>query len=639
MDVIIDKVKNISQLHENVKKYSEEIPKFNKTSFGTDIIINIKKIDAIFNQLYTFTKKTLDSLDISEIFKIWGLIYEIHYIIKDNLSNLETVAIRHQKRFVEELTDNDIEKINDLYGNIIVFYNKYKKNANQTDIHIITELYNIVHQKLKWTKQTAMENAKILTEIVKKHPHSVSLYSYIMQQNINTCLSFGPDVCDGILNYVEIAKDFIMLYEKKLQNGKKSLFQSNPNLKTFGLTPTGPAIPLKDITQKIFKTTISSVSKLESLAIKEKVCIVIMNHVIKHPIEFSLWKLIDKDLAQPYIQSSEAGLTQKMIERFETISFKELGNGKKWNFETNYYGSIDSDEFVILVNMNYELFRIYGIYDEVPIFNGNTFGLEIISKKLILDDTLSQLDSSKIADVEATTDPKSASEPDIGGGGRNIIKIHKNKIMDFINYIKNDGNIKNHTRISEYNYIQERKILDNMFLPIKFNVGGIKLNSQIIDSKFLRHEIFLRLIDEFNDIVSTEFKNGDKIKTFKDLGQVIHSARLIDTFNSILVEQYDIYAIKNKEQSSQFPFSETLQTFLSVLFDMNTDFRRLIHDYFIKIKVDPKLFTESSVAKKLQLQTIFKEIITQLLEKIINDERNIYQELIYKNSMLKLSLY
>ena len=35
----------------------------------------------------------------------------------------------------------------------------------------------------------------------------------------------------------------------------------------------------------------------------------------------------------------------------------------------------------------------------------------------------------------------------------------------------------------------------------------------------------------------------------------------------------------------------------------------------------------------------FKEIITQLLEKIINDERNIYQELIYKNSMLKLSLY
>ena len=34
--------------------------------------------------------------------------------------------------------------------------------------------------------------------------------------------------------------------------------------------------------------------------------------------------------------------------------------------------------------MNYELFRIYGIYDEVPIFNGNNFGLEIISKKLIL---------------------------------------------------------------------------------------------------------------------------------------------------------------------------------------------------------------------------------------------------------------
>jgi hypothetical protein len=349
-----------------------------------------------------------------------------------------------------------------------------------------------------------------------------------MQQNINVCLSFGSDICDGILNYVEIAKDFIMLYEHTLQNGKKSLFQTNPNLKTFGLTPNGQAITLKDITQKIFKTAVSSVSNLESLAKKEKVCIVIMNHIIKHPIEFSIWKLIDKNLAQSYIQSAEAGITSKMIERFETISFKELGKGKKWNFETNYYGSIDSDEFVILVNMNYELFRIYCIYDEVP------------------NETLSSI----------------SSKPGIEGGGNTLVKIHKNKIMDFINYIKNDGIIKNHTRISEYNYTQERKILDNMFLPIKFNVGGIKLNSQIIDSKFLRHEIFLRLIDDFNDIISTEFKNGDKIKTFKDLGQVIHSDKLIDTFNSILVEQYDIYAIKNKEHSSQFPFSEKLQTFL-----------------------------------------------------------------------------
>lgn len=605
MDVVINKVKNINQLHKYLKKYSEEIPKFNNTSFGTDIINNINKIDDIFTQLSTITKKTLDSLDVNEIFKLWGLTYEIMYIIKDNLSNLETVAIRHQKRFVEELTDTDVEKINDLYGNIIVLYNKYKKTTAQTDIQVINELYTVIQQKLKWTKQTAIENAEILTEIIKKHPHSVSLYSYIMQQNINICLSFGPDICDGILNYVEIAKDFIMLYEQKLQNGKKSLFQANPNLKTFGLTPTGPAIPLTDITQKIFKTGVSSVSKLESLAKKEKVCIVIMNHVIKHPIEFSIWKLIDKDLAQSYIQSAEAGITLKMIKRFETIAFKDLGKGKKWNFDTNYYGSIDSDEFVILVNMNYELFRVYGIYDEIPI-------VEVGSTK------------SQLATVE---------------GGGSVVKIHKNKIHNFINYIKNDGIIKNHTRISEYNYIQERKILDNMFLPVKFNVNGIKLNSQIIDPNFLRHEIFLRLIEEFNDIVSTEFKNGDKIKTFKDLGQVIHSNRLIDTFNSILVEQYDIYAIKNKEHSSKFPFSETLQTFLSVLFDMNTDFRRLIHDYFIKIKVDPELFTESSVSKKLQLQNIFKEIITQVLKKIISDARNIYQELIYKNSMLKLSLY
>ena len=71
---------------------------------------------------------------------------------------------------------------------------------------------------------------------------------------------------------------------------------------------------------------------------------------------------------------------------------------------------------------------------------------------------------------------------------------------------------------------------------------------------------------------------------------------------------------------------------------MNTDFRRLIHDYYIRTKIDKNLLSESSDLKKLHLIEIFKEIIKNVLIKIISDERNIYQELIYKNSLLKLSL-
>ena len=105
-----------------------------------------------------------------------------------------------------------------------------------------------------------------------------------------------------------------------------------------------------------------------------------------------------------------------------------------------------------------------------------------------------------------------------------------------------------------------------------------------------------------------------------------------------MIEQYDIYAVKNKEHSSDFPFSETLQTFLSVLFTMNTDFKRLIHDFYIKYKLDKGILTESSEIKRAKLINAFKDIADQVLKKIITDERNIYQELIYKNSILRLSI-
>ena len=153
---------------------------------------------------------------------------------------------------------------------------------------------------------------------------------------------------------------------------------------------------------------------------------------------------------------------------------------------------------------------------------------------------------------------------------------------------------------------------------------------------FLSEQIFDASIWTYIPPLSTA--NGSKILTYKDIGTIAHSPQLVDVFNSILIEQYDIYAIKNKEHDSKFPFSETFQTFLSVLYNMNTDFRRLIHDYYIRTKIDKNLLSESSDLKKLHLIEIFKEIIKNVLIKIISDERNIYQELIYKNSLLKLSL-
>lgn len=583
MDIFIDKLKITKQMYKKIKVYIDSIPKLSCVEFKD----NITLIDLNFSKVESYITYNTDT-----IFNIWGLISENLYLINTILLNIEHIYTKHEKKFITGITNICIDKINDTYNNVESTYKKYQKEVVEIDNTALNKCIDFIKKELKWETHNTIDNIEKITDLVKKYPHAISLYIYITQIVLNDCLSIGSDICDFILNKVENVKNNILLIDKKNKNGAKITFQSNPSLKTFGLTPVGDADKLKIITQQIFNESVNNISQLANLAKKKKKCIVVINHIIKNPIEFNIRKLVDKNIAQAYIQKTEFGVTQKIIDKFNTISFKKIGVGKKWNFDVNYYGSIDSDEFIVLVRMSNDLFRLYSIYNEMPIF----------------------------------------------GGGKLETKIRRGKIEPFIEYIKNKGVMKIHTRVSEYHKIHERKIINNMFLPVKFDIQCIKTNSQIIDSKFLMRELSSHLLDRVDKIITKDFKNGEKITTFKDIGSIIHSNKLVDVLNSILIEQYDIYAIKNKDNTNNFPFSETLQTFLSVLSHMNTDFRRLMHDYYTIAKIDCKIFSEKGLNKKIQLKEIFKDIIRETLLKIISDKRNIYQELLYKNNILRLSL-
>ena len=109
-------------------------------------------------------------------------------------------------------------------------------------------------------------------------------------------------------------------------------------------------------------------------------------------------------------------------------------------------------------------------------------------------------------------------------------------------------------------------------------------------------------------------------------------------FNSIIIEQYDIYTFKNKENVSTFAFSETLKTFLSTLSLLNRNFIRGLHGKFTSYSLERTIFSEDNVTKKLYLDKMFTEIIVPVLDKLISNESNVYQSLIYKNSLLNLSV-
>lgn len=591
MKEVSNKISSIKQLQTKMEKYDVEIPKFTN-KFDTNISEQLDIIGKKTKQLDDI--KNFESYTTENLIKLWSNLDEINHIFKNIIYEIDNISGKHQHELVLNITDLNLKKINDLHANIKVTFNKYCNESDILDVEIVKKIQEILYKKFTWDKSKVKNNIDELSNLTKKYIYSISLYTILIQRVIDKCIPYGIDICEYILNQVEDVKDYILTCDEKIKKIPKHMVQSNVRLKTFGLTPNGPSDKLSNITKSIFKSSVKTISGLDTIAKKEKICIVLLNSIINHPIEFSLWKLIDWDTAKKYTQNENDGVAQKTIDRLTTIAFKNLGNGKKWDFSIKHFGSIDSKYFVILENISYDDFRIYSIYKEtIP----------------------------------------------IQGGGKKEIKLERNQISEFIEYVKNDGVYNNNTRVSVYNAMQEKKMLNNMFLPIKFNINNINTKSQIIDSKYLRNALEIQLKKEFDNIIKKSFKDGVNVKSTKDLGKIIHDQKMSDIFNNILMEQYDIYTFKNKDNANPFPFAETLQTFLAILYQLNTQFTRKMHDSFVATEIDKNIFEESNAnAKKLQLQKIFNDIITPLLKRLISDESNIYQSLIYKNSLLKLQV-
>ena len=283
------------------------------------------------------------------------------------------------------------------------------------------------------------------------------------------------------------------------------------------------------------------------------------------------------------------GINKKIIERFNTISFK---GSSKWDFSITHYGDIKSQYFIVMERLGDDVFRSLSIYTD------NCY---------MTDDSQYQ-------------------------------KIDRNRINELILFTIKKGVINNNSRISEYHKIQMDSIFENMFLPIYFNIDDINTDSQIIDSKYMRHELLNKLVDECMKIVKTKYKNSENIKGIKDIGSIIHDDRLSDIFSRVFIEQYDLYSKQNENNMSNFPKAEIFKTLISQISELNRNFIRNMHDKFILMDINTELFSEPITKKNTRLKNIFETVISSVLNILISNKRNIYQSLVYKNSLLKLSV-
>lgn len=600
LDKVQKKVQSIKKLYNDVSEYFEAIS-LKKTNIASPI-----DIDQEMKEIYTILNNKLlqptimnynesinpkkESLSVS--FEIYHLINLATHKI-DNIIN-ELGLIATNPRLTADMSDNAIKSVGDLFNNITLIYNKYQQSVTQLDIDMIHDLT----KDLKLCDTTVEESHTL----IKKYPFALALFAYIMQQSLDK----RPDLMCVIQQKIEDVKDFILLHGvQPSKSTSKNVHKINPHMKTFGLTPIGPVKKLSELSKDAFpnSTEVLSLSKLGSIAKSKNICIVILNRIIKKPIEFRVWNLINWKYAKEFLNNPQlsSGISENIIKRFDTISFIQTDDSKskdQWDFDVSHYGDINSEHFVIFENLGVGLFRLLSLYS----------------------------DSNAI--------PKTF----IKGGGNLDTRIARGKISEFIEYIGNKGVGNNHTRINTYHDIHEKEMLKNMFLPVKFNIDGINLNSQIVDSALLRNELSRQLSKRCYELIEKDYKNSEKIKTHKDIGQIIHDKKLSDIFNSVIISQYDSYAFKNKETDSGFPFSELLKTFLAHLQLLNRDFVRNMHDNFINTRIDIKIFEDSIRNKNIYMRKLCDDVIAQTLTKLVSNESNVYQGLIYKTNLLRLSV-
>ena len=321
----------------------------------------------------------------------------------------------------------------------------------------------------------------------------------------------------------------------------------------------------------------NSADSLESIAAKENIAIIYMKKFTAQPIEFSVWKLTRVEDSAAYIQadkSRNAGLSSQLIDRMKIINYIEPPEkANKWNLS----------EYVLYGNPESELFYI------IDSFNNKTFRF-----------------------LRPWTAP-SAKVP----------RSYINGLLTYMGIIKGNKN----DRIAIYNELQESVIMEHVFLRQPIDVEELVADVQAeMDAPKLKQELATMLVKKI------------KIpKNWSELGSVVHNTELIDDFADGLIKLYPTHFKDSLalDKRVQFPFSETLSTFLVEINNVKRSFGRSLHEKYVKT---PKDLQATAFRSKDNTHLFLAQIIRQALDDVITNKSNVYSSLLMKNKILTIEL-
>ena len=157
----------------------------------------------------------------------------------------------------------------------------------------------------------------------------------------------------------------------------------------------------------------------------------------------------------------------------------------------------------------------------------------------------------------------------------------------------------------------------------------------MIDPKYLRNEIYINIVSAYKKIYAKR-----SVKNVYEFSKLVHDVEFEAVFSSIIMNEYHKYLFKDLDvyEKEHIDMSEIYSSFLHVINIYERDFNKKMNDYFKDLYVEKDIFAKSADEKGADLLSLFDGMIKDILGGIITNNSNIFQTLLYKLYLYKLSI-
>ena len=628
----IDKIKNqYILLFDKIKDLSK--------NFG--YIIN--QIQSYINTMnYNINKlkdinKVPNKLDDSHLDLFFNI---INYIERLNLLSIHmhkyfTMILDNVHKTETYLSETYVNDTMTMYKDLLKIYSKTRHTHNLDKIKLIDIAIHFLINTINsnhYNDETLYNKAIYISHIYHKYKFTTELYVKL----INTISKYAKNI--NILSILETDK-LRILQKEYIKIRENNLRLLNPYYKRYGLIPLTKLMNIDELIDNAFKKDMAIPFKdrfknfqnqgdrhqgdrhqgdrhqgdrhqgdrhqgdrhqgdrqrrqggndkfitFKNKCIENNMGLIIMNRHIAHPLTYDTTRLLNRNDSYEYsaIHKPTYGVDAHILKHFNSIV--KLNITTKWKFDI-------------------ELHNI----------TKNNYKKEYVKKIFILESLCP--DMYRICGL--TTKP-------------NEYTVNLSNIKEFYEFCSRNDNEVVPTRIYNLHKLSMNEAVKNMFSPFKVDKNKLAEMSTIVDPKYLRHIIIVRINEQFKTLLNKKYKKG-----FSDnytYAKVIHDESFLILFSDILTIEFFTYLYtRYTEIGEKVHISEVYISYLNVVYLYYRTFIKEMHNYF---KDNLFIFTGNTMDDTNQLYRHFDDMIRNVLGKIITDSSNIYQMVLYKLNLLK----